>query len=81
MAQIAIFIPSLSMVKLYSLPGEIVLAADIRMIVTAGNRQKGIKEGDADGHGHDINQIVFHRPFCISENKFSIHGFLPLRSW
>ena len=40
-----------------------------------------IKQGNTDCHCDNVDQIVFYRPFCISENKFSIHGSVPLRSW
>ena len=36
------------------------------------------EQGDTECHGHNINQIVLHRPLCIFENKFSVHRSCPL---
>ena len=52
-----------------------------RMIMGAADRQKRIEQGDTECHGHNINQIVLHRPLCIFENEFSVHRSCPLPSW
>ena len=61
--------------------GNIIFRTNGRMIMGAADRQKRIEQGDTECHGHNINQIVLHRPLCIFENKFSVHRSCPLPSW
>ena len=72
----AIFIVVL--LEYMNLPG---FPAGIIMPLAGIYRQKRIEQGDTECHGHNINQIVLHRPLCIFENKFSVHRSCPLPSW
>ena len=38
--------------------GEVILRSNIRLVVAAGDREKGIEQGDADGHGQEVDQVV-----------------------
>ena len=38
--------------------GEVILRSNIRLVVTAGDGEEGVEQGDADGHGQEVDQVV-----------------------
>lgn len=57
--------------------GNIIFRTNGRMIMGAADRQKRIEQGDTECHGHNINQIVLHRPLCILKMSLAYIAHAP----
>ena len=61
--------------------GEIKFRPQSRVVITAGDGEKGIEQPHTQGQGYQIDQVILDGSPGAAEDQLTVHPLCPLPSW